>query len=138
MINLTWYARRKLVDQLYLELLSYVNSTQDEVIKVANVVANIKNEIRNIEIQGNIRGISRPLDVVSVTDIGTTMKDEVTWGKLVAQILDYSKQTPVNIRGMATSLYEVAKMNYSYYQISATRYAEIAQKLQMPPSPPSA
>jgi hypothetical protein len=137
MINITWYARRRLIDQLYLDLLSYVNSTQDEVLKITNVVTNIKNEIRNIAIQSNIRGISRPMDVVSVADIGTTMKDEISWDKLVGQITEYSKQTPVNIRAMAASMYEIAKMNYNYYQVSATKYAEIAQKLKMPPAPPA-
>jgi hypothetical protein len=60
LINACWYARRKLIDQLYFELLSYVNSVQDEPRTILDIVTNIKNELRSIDIQASIRGISRP------------------------------------------------------------------------------
>jgi hypothetical protein len=136
MINLTWYARRKLIDQLYLELLSYVNSTQDEVLKISDVISRIKDELRSLEIQSNIRRISRPMDVVSIVDLSTTMKDERSWNKLLKEIFECAKREPVDIGKIAASLYDIAKMNYTYYQVSAEKYAEIARKLQLPPPPP--
>jgi len=136
MINLTWYARRKLIDQLYLQLLSYVNSTQDEDIKISNVVTKIKDELRSLEIQSNIRRISRPMDAAGVADLTTAMKDERSWDKLLQNITECSRKTPPDIKGIAASLYDIAKMNYNYYQISAEKYAEIAKKLQLPPAPP--
>ena len=135
MINLTWYARRKLIDQLYWELLGYVNSTQDEVLKIADVVSRIRDELRSLEIQGSIRGIARPQDVVGMVDLTTTMKDERSYNMLMKEILQCSRREPIDIKRIAAALYEIAKMNYEYYQISAKKYAEIAQKLQLPPAP---
>lgn len=42
----------------------------------------------------------------------------------------------MDLKGMAKTLYEMAKMNQKYYQISAARYAEAALKLQLPIAPP--
>jgi hypothetical protein len=135
MINLTWYARRKLIDQLYWELLGYVNSTQDEVLKISDVVSRIRDELRSLEIQSSIRGIARPQDVVGVVDLTTTMKDERSYNVLLKEILQCSRKEPFDIKRIAAALYDIAKMNYDYYQISAKKYAEIAEKLQLPPAP---
>jgi DNA-directed RNA polymerase subunit F len=73
----------ELIDQLYWELLGYVNSTQDEVLKIADVVSRIRDELRSLEIQSSIRGIARPQDVVGVVDLTTTMKDERSYNVLL-------------------------------------------------------
>jgi TIR domain len=137
MINITWYARRKLIDQLYCELLSYVNSTQDEPLRIAETVINIKNELRSIDIQTNIRRISRPMDVSNLQPLEKTMQDQLSWDQHREEIFEYSKQSPMNIKGMAASLYQLAVINRNYYQMSATQYAEVAKELQLPPAPPS-
>ncbi|MCJ9703257.1 MULTISPECIES: toll/interleukin-1 receptor domain-containing protein [unclassified Bradyrhizobium] len=136
MINITWYARRKLIDQLYDELLGYVNSSQAEAVKVHNVVLKIRDELRSLEIQSNIRGISKPMDARGVAPLTKTMKDEVSWNDLLKTILECSRKEPIDIKTIAQSLYEIAKMNRDYYQLSAQKYADIAQNLQLPPAPP--
>jgi hypothetical protein len=136
MINITWYARRRLVDQLYDELLSYVNSTQQDPVEIGQVVTSIQNELRNIEIQSDIRRVSRPSHVTSVAPLAKTMHDEQDWDGLVEKISDYSKTKPIDINGIAEALYQIAKMNYDYYKISATKYAAVARKLTRPQAPP--
>jgi hypothetical protein len=142
LINACWYARRKLIDQLYVELLKHVYAAQEDPVLISNIVTNIKNELRSIEIQANIRGISKPMDVsmavpvdreLSLSDL---MKDEKSWDKLSAAIFACSKKDPMDLKGMAEALYEMAKMNQKYYQISAAKYAEAAMRLQLPIAPP--
>ena len=142
LINACWYARRKLIDQLYVELLKHVYAAQEDPVLISNIVMNIKNELRSIEIQANIRGISKPMDVsmavpvdreLSLSDL---MKDEKSWDKLSAAIFACSNKDPMDLKGMAEALYEMARMNQKYYQISAAKYAEAAMRLQLPIAPP--
>jgi hypothetical protein len=147
MINATWYARRRLIDQLYIQLLSYVNSVQDDPARVSDIVTAIKNELRNIDIQASIRKISRPMDVndvVSLPDRNTSLpiislpeliSDQRVWEQHRAEIFEYSNKTPMDLKGMTVSLYEMAKINQKYYEISAAKYAETAQRLELPPAP---
>jgi hypothetical protein len=76
------------------------------------------------------------MDVVSIVDLNITMRDERSWNKIIKEIFECAKKEPVDIGKIAASLYDIAKMNYTYYQVSAEKYAEIARKLQLPPPPP--
>lgn len=142
LINACWYARRKLIDQLYVDLLKHVYASQQDAVAIADIVSNIKDELRNIEIQASIRKISKPLDVSMAVpadpkfSLSGLMKDEVSWNELSAQIFEFSKKDPMDLKGIARALYEMAKMNQKYYQISAAKYAEAALKLQLPIAPP--
>jgi hypothetical protein len=135
MINMTWYARRKLIDQLYTELLGLVNSAKQDPREVEKLVSEIKDELRSLVIQGKIRGISRPIDAIEVVDLKKTKQDELTWEKLLAEIQDASKKSPMDLNAMAKAMYEMAVMNREYYQISAEKYAETARKLELPMKP---
>lgn len=136
MINITWYTRRKLVDQLYEELLSYVSSADPDPVRISQVVTSIQNELRNIEIQSDIRRISRPSNAAGVAPLSKMMQDEQEWDKLGEKISGHSKTSPIDIKAIAEALYQIAGMNYDYYKISATKYAEIARKLPRPQEPP--
>ena len=139
LINACWYARRKLIDQLYVDLLKHVYVSQQDPVAIADIVSNIKDELRSIEIQASIRKISKPLDV-SMADpnfsLPDLMKDEVSWNELSAEIFEFSKKDPMDLKGIARALYEMAKINQKYYQMSAAKYAEAALKLQLPIAPP--
>jgi hypothetical protein len=147
LINTTWYARRKLIDQLYIQLLSYVNSVQDDNARVADIVASIKNELRSIDIQASIRRISHPMDVTDVVSpaekdpslpkmtLPDIMNDERVWAARRAEIFGCSRKTPMDLKGMVVSLYDMAQINQKYYQMSAAKYAETALNLQLPPAP---
>lgn len=84
LINASWYARRKLIDRLYVDLLKHVYASQQDPVAIADIVTNIKDELRSIEIQASIRNISKPMDVSMAApadpefSLSGLMKDEVS------------------------------------------------------------
>ena len=90
---------------------------------------NIKNELRSIDIQTNIRRlISRPMDVSNnLQPLENRMHDQLNGEKHREEIFEYSKKIPMDIKGMAASLYQLAIINRDYYSINATQYADVAQ-----------
>jgi hypothetical protein len=142
LLNTSWYVRRKLVDRLYVELLKQVYAAREDRITIADIVSDIKDELRSIDIQASIRGISKPLDFsIAVPNdqklpLQELMNDERRWNDLRTRIFEDSKRSPMGLKSMITSLYEMSKINQKYYQLSAAKYAETALKLQLPISPP--
>jgi hypothetical protein len=142
LINTTWYARRKLIDQLYDQLLSYVNSVREDPNEISEIVTGIKDELRSINIQASIRGLSRPMDAVGADgdsdrskSLTGLMQDELSWNTLTKDIFACSKQTPMDLKKMVAALYKMAVINQKYYQMSAANYAKTAQKLELPMAP---
>ncbi len=75
------------------------------------------------------------MDVSNLQPLEKTMHDQLSWEKHREEIFEYSKKIPMDIKGMAASLYQLAIINRDYYQMSATQYADVAKELQLPIMP---
>jgi hypothetical protein len=141
MINITWYARRRLIDQYYKDITALLTSGKSgpAMFKAKKrKLDQIKHELISIEIQSRIRDISEPAYLLGVFGpIHEGTQDQRRWEGLKNEIFAASEREPEpDLYVVAQALYEIAEMNYKYYQQSAAIYAGMAEKLEMPEPPP--
>jgi hypothetical protein len=141
LINLTWYFRRRVVDQLYKRVLEVLTiPKRDQVQAAANVYDALGRELMQVAAQA----IIRRLDNSHMLEEALDKKDEKTqtllerlqtYHYLQRHIFDAMQTGPKGLHSIVIDLHQMAMLNYDLYQTVAEEYSELAQELPPPPLP---
>ena len=141
LVNLSWYFRKRMVDQLYNELLEVLSVSEPDRAKVKNLYDAIGTELMQISAQAVIRGLDnflvleRALDA-SDPETPKLIKRLKTWPELRDRIFAGIADGVDGLPSVARNLYTMAVQNYDVYRKAAQSYARVAQELEHPPEPP--
>ena len=142
LVNLTWYFRRRIVDQLYTRVIDVASMKVPEPKIVEELYKDLGQELMQIHAQCIIRGIDNPNIVKralgpenpETQSLLSRVNDSIEFQQ---QIFQAFQRGPAGLHQIAENLHKIAEMNYDWYKQAAASYAHIAQELTMPESPNS-
>jgi hypothetical protein len=146
LVNMTWFVRRRLIDVFYKDTLRFLyNKSKDQGIKISirKLADKIKNEINSIDIQLNIRKMNDLLSASSALNSEASQEMEKLqahqdqWLQWKDDLFKACDHDPPDLQSIAESLYKISEMNREYYQMAASKFAEIAKNLKLPAAPPA-
>jgi hypothetical protein len=140
LVNLTWYFRRRIVDQLYTRVIDVASMKVPEPKIVEELYRDLGQELMQIHAQCIIRGIDNPNvlkralgpENPETQSLLSRVNDSIEFQQ---QIFQAFQRGPAGLHQIAENLHKIAEMNYDWYKQSAASYAHIAQALTMPESP---
>ncbi len=142
LVNLSWYFRQRIVDQLYNRLLEVLSMSHPDRATVKDLYDAIGTELMQISAQAVIRGLDnflileRALDP-SDPETSTLLKRLKTWRELRERIFSAMAEGVTGLPSVARDLYTMAMQNYDVYRKVAVNYARVAQELEYPQEPPT-
>jgi len=141
LMNLSWYFRRRLVDQLYNRILEVLTMDKPDTATMNDLCDTLGSELMEVSAQAFIRGLDNALVLqraLDPADRETQMLMErlKTTRDLRENIFRGLQEGPKDLRSIASNLYSMAMLNYDFYQKTATSYAKVAQELSRPLEPP--
>jgi len=141
LVNLSWYFRRRVVDQLYNRLLEVLSMSKPDRATLNDLYDEIGSELMQISAQAIIRGLDNPLVIQRALDPNDQetqmLLDRIKTGReLREHIFRVMPDGAKGLQSIACDLYTMAMQNYDIYRKVATGYAGIAQQLARPPEPP--
>jgi hypothetical protein len=134
-LNMCWYVRRRLIDELYPNLLQLLliknGSGSDNDVKV---LQRVRNELNSISVQSEIRELGQLVENKKVfnNDIRRLVNDSNLWNKIKISIKNEGTSAHPDLAVVAHTLYDVAKLNLKYYQETASKFATLAAGLSLP------
>jgi hypothetical protein len=123
LLNVCWYTRRRLILILHDRaeiLVSSATATLDE--KNA-LVAEIQDELANINIQSFIRRIDHPATLGDILPLKEIQDDQKAWVRNTSIIDKYDMNSDEAFNEVVAALREMKAMNRKYYSISAGGFA---------------
>jgi hypothetical protein len=140
LLNVCWYTRRKLILTHYknaLGLATDANATSEQ---KSALVADIKDELANIDIQSFIRRIHQPAAINGLMPLAEVRNDQTEWIRNTSVIDAY--KTDADFEKVIEALAVMKAMNEKYYAASSWGFAlSVATELGLPvppisPAPP--
>jgi hypothetical protein len=140
LINLTWYFRRRFVDNLYNQLLALSEIQNADRARYASLFDEIRHELMDIQAQSIIRRVDSPYVVRNALGrddptVRQLMDRATTWYRLQPEIFELMDEGSNRIKEVVDKMYELAQINFTFYQTVAQIYCEAAKTLE-PPSIP--
>ncbi len=140
LLNLSWYFRRRVVDQLYERLLQVKAMGSPDSGIVTALFDDIKYELMEISAQSFVRGIDNPLSVRLAfgeddDEAQEMISSIVSWESLRRQIFASTDKGVVGLPSIARDLHQMSIQNYNFYRRVAQSYSAMAQKLSLPRKP---
>ena len=142
LVNLSWYFRQRIVDQLYNRLLEVLSMSDPDRATVKALYDAIGSELMQISAQAVIRGLDnfrvleRALDP-SDPETPALLIRLKTWRELRERIFAAMAEGVTGLPSVARDLYTMAIQNYDVYRKVALNYARVAQELEYPQEPPT-
>jgi hypothetical protein len=142
LVNLSWYFRQRIVDQLYNRLLEVLSMSDPDRATVKALYDAIGSELMQISAQAVIRGLDnfrvleRALDP-SDPETPALLNRLKTWRELRERIFAAMAEGVTGLPSVARDLYTMAVQNYDVYRKVALNYARVAQELEYPQEPPT-
>jgi hypothetical protein len=142
LVNLSWYFRQRIVDQLYNRLLEVLSMCSPDQATVKELYESIGRELMQISAQSVIRGLDnfRLLEqALDPNDPETPalLKRLKTWRDLRERIFVAMAEGVQGLPSVARDLYTMAMQNYDVYRKVAVNYGRVAQELECPQEPPN-
>jgi hypothetical protein len=142
LVNLSWYFRQRIVDQLYNRLLEVLSMSSPDRATVKDLYDAIGTELMQISAQAVIRGLDNFLVLERALDptdpeIPMLLKRLKTWRELRDRIFLAMAYGIEGLPSVARDLYAMAMQNYDIYRKVALNYARVAQELEYPHEPPT-
>ena len=142
LVNLSWYFRQRIVDQLYNRLLEVLSMSNPDRATVKDLYDAIGTELMQISAQAVIRGLDnfRVLEQAldpSDPETSALLKRLKTWGDIRERIFSAMAEGVTGLPSVAHDLYTMAMQNYDVYRKVTLNYARIAQELESPQEPPT-
>lgn len=141
LVNLTWYFRRRLVDQLYERVLEVLDMNKPDAAIVNGLYDQIERELMQVSAQAIIRQLDSPLVLKRALSSDNQTTQELierlkTWRELREHIFQANPHDPQALHSIACDLYKMAMQNYDLYCKVASDYSSLAQELAVPIEPP--
>jgi hypothetical protein len=140
LVNLTWYFRRRFVDELYNRLLEIAAKPETERIGSNELFEEIAYELMDIDAQTISRRIDSPLvvqDALGKDDphVIEIMVHAKKWYELRPEILKMIKDSPGMVSEIATKMHQITIINRELYIAAAEAYNLSAKALKAPTPP---
>jgi hypothetical protein len=140
LVNLSWYCRRRIVDQLYDRALQMQASLNPDPAILARLYRDIRYELTNLSAQSIMRGIDNPLALRRAMADSSGEADALldrlqSWGLLRTEIFKAIEKGPKGLPCIVRNLYELAMQNFEFYRQVAAGYAACAEGISPPPAP---
>lgn len=141
LINLSWFFRRRMVDQLYSRALEVLSMGKPSLPIVKELYDAIGSELMQFSAQAIIRGVDnlhvlqRALDQ-NDEDAQMIIERLETGRELRDHIFRAMTEGINGLHSVARDLYSMAIQNHDIYRKIAAGYARIAQELEPPTAPP--
>jgi hypothetical protein len=142
LVNLSWYFRQRIVDQLYNRLLEVLSMSNPDRATVKDLYDAIVTELMQISAQAVIRGLDNFRVLEQALDpkdpeTSALLKRLKTWGDLRQRIFSAMAEGIAGLPSVAHDLYTMAMQNYDVYRKVTQNYARAAQELESPQEPPT-
>ena len=139
LVNLTWYFRRRVVDKLYRRVLELKGTRNPPEASVNQLYDELGRELMLVVAQS----IMRNIDNARIVEKALGAKPEVrqlveqadSFEQLRRAIFEAMTHGVNGLPRIAQDLYNMAMQNYEFYNITASRYSEIAKNLPRPEPP---
>jgi len=140
LLTLSWYFRRRVVDQLYERLLQVKAMPSPDIGIVTTLFDDIKYELMEISAQSFVRGIDNPLSVRLAfgeddKEAQEMISSILSWESLRRQIFASTDKGVAGLSAIARDLYQMSIQNYNFCRKVAQSYSTMAQKLSQPRKP---
>jgi hypothetical protein len=140
LLNLSWYCRRRIVDQLYEGVLEELSKKKPDCAKLNRIFGEIRYELMNLSAQAVIRGIDNPLLVrrafASADPSAAPLLERMkSWQDLQDHIFQSMERGAEGLTDIARDLYEMANQNFEFYRKVAAAYATVVQGISPPSAP---
>lgn len=154
LVNVSWYFRRRIVDELYERLLEFqsMHESLRESAGVADVLDSLGRELMQVWAQSIVRGLDNPL-VVEQALLGSrkgkaghrnldpksrrVLRDIRSYLHIQKRVFEGVCQGVSALPEIIAAVHEMAKLNHEFYKIVAEGYAELSGQLPPPPVPQS-
>jgi hypothetical protein len=133
-LNVCWYTRRRLIDELYPKLLQILvnNDNQKDNCKL---LQQVRNELNSITVQSTIRDLDNLMDSKKLFEIKRIVKDGRMWDNIKDYVRTEGAKNSPDLASVANIIYDLAKLNLEYYQETASKFAKSADALSLPERP---
>ena len=140
LVNLTWYFRRRFVDNLYNQLLALAEIRNADRARYTSLFDEIRDELMDIQAQSIIRRVDSPYVVRNALGrddpaVRELMERATKWYELQPEIFKLMDEGPTSARAVVDKMHELAEINFLFYQIAARVYCDMSKTLE-PPSVP--
>jgi hypothetical protein len=142
LINITWYFRKRIVENLYEKTLDLLSQRIPNPVSVNNLFRNIGQELMQVRAQALIRYLDHPRtlrDAMGKHDpeVQSILERAEQFEEIEKKIFDAMLLGVTGLRQVTENLYELAQMNYDWYRKVSDSYCEMARSLSAPASPDS-
>jgi hypothetical protein len=138
LVSLSWYFRRRVVDELYRRVLEQRSVAKQRQVNVRSLFDEIACELMDIDAQAIIRGVDNQLVVREALgdspEIRTILDRLIDWYKLRDAMFEKMSAGSSALDEVANTLSLMAAINYEFYQIAARAYSLAANQLERPKS----
>lgn len=143
LVNLSWYCRRRLVDQLYDRALQLQACSNPDPAILTRLYRDIRYELTNLAAQSIMRGIDNPLALRRALANGSGEIDSLlerlqSWGSLRTEIFKATEKGSKGLPCIVRAMYALAMQNFDFYRKVAAGYAACASAVSPPPAPAAA
>ena len=140
LLNVSWFFRRRIVEQIYERLLEITTQPQPNQIEITRLYDHLSRELMQISAQAIIRQIDSPLTVLRA--LGESDKDAQEFveelkraGDTQQQVYEHLEAGASSIGAIVAPLSELADLNYGFLQRISQRFAGAVSQLSEPSKP---
>jgi len=141
LVCLSWYFRRRVVDQLYndvLETLAMARLKNVDV-RIRNLYDEIARELMDVDAQSIIRGVNNPRAVEDafrdIPKAVETLEKLTDWYTQRDQLMERMRAGPESLPEVAETLHHMAMLNVEFSRHAAAAYSLATDGLRAPPAP---
>jgi len=134
-LNVCWYARRRLIDQLYPNILQMLVSNNTNKKDNCKMLQQVRNELNSITVQSTIRDLDSFLDNKKLFEMKRIVNDSRMWNNIKGFVKTEGGKSSPDLASVANIIYDLAKLNLKYYQETASKFAKSAEDLSLPEPP---
>jgi hypothetical protein len=130
-----WYARRRLIDQLYPNILQMLVSNNTNKKDNCKMLQQVRDELNSITVQSTIRDLDSFLDNKKLFEMKRIVNDSRMWNNIKGFVKTEGGKSSPDLASVANIIYDLAKLNLKYYQETASKFAKSAEDLSLPEPP---
>jgi hypothetical protein len=136
LVALSWYFRRRVVDELYRKVLELRSAARQKKVSVGQLFDEIAYELVDIDAQSIIRGVDNRLIVEE--SLGNSVEVKLIldkfndWYRLRTQMFEKMSLGPEALEEVANTIGLMSALNFEFYKLSARAYADAAAGLEAP------
>ena len=137
LVNLTWYFRRRFVDNLYNQLLALAEIQNADRARYTSLFDEIRHELMDIQAQSIIRRVDSPSVVRNALGrddptVRQLMDRATKWYQLQPEIFRLMDEGPNSVNAVVDKMYELAEINFAFYKTVAQIFCDTAKTLEPP------